>query len=249
MDPLHQFTVETIVPLAIGGVDISFSNSALWMLLAVAAVFGIMELGLRGARLVPGRLQSLIEALYSFVVKTAKDNAGPQGRPFVPFILTLFTFILAGNLLGILPGSFTFTSHLVVTMALAMLVFVVTTAIGFARHGMAYFGIFFPPGAPKWMAPVLIPIEIMSFVARPIGLAVRLFANMMAGHTMLKVFAGFSVMAIEAVGLAGGLALAIGPVAVNVALTGFEALVAVLQAYVFMVLTCLYLRDALEMHH
>ncbi len=249
MDPLHQFHIEAIVPLSIAGIDLSFSNSALWMLIAVASVFGVLELGLRRTEFVPGRLQSLVEMLYNFVTKTVSDTTGGAGRRHVPFVLSLFTFILAGNLLGMIPGAFTFTSHIAVTFALALMVFVLTAGIGFARHGVRYFKVFFPAGAPLWMAPLLIPIEILSYLARPIGLAVRLFANLMAGHTMLKVFAGFSVMSIEALGIAGGLAVAIAPVFINVALTGFEALVAVLQAYVFMVLTCLYLNDALHLEH
>lgn len=248
MDPLHQFHIQPIVSLFVGGLDLSFSNSALWMLISAIAVFGLMELGLRGATRIPGRLQSLVEMLYQLVAKTVTDNAGPEAKSYVPFVFTLFSFVLAGNLMGLIPGAFTFTSHLAVTFALALMVFLIVLGIGFYKNGVGYIQIFYPAGAPIWLAPLLVPIEVLSFFARPISLGVRLFANMMAGHTMMKVFAGFSVMALESLG-AAGLVVALGAVAINVALTGLETLVAFLQAYVFMILSSLYLKDALHMEH
>lgn len=248
MDPLHQFHIEPLVRLVIADVDLSFSNSALWMVVAAVVVYSLMVLGMRKGALVPTRLQSVTEMLYEFVAKTVRDNAGPEARPFTPFVFTLFSFILAGNLLGMLPGAFTFTSHVIVTGALAVLVIVLVTVVGLVKHGLHFFSLFMPHGAPLWLAPLMIPIEVVSYSTRPLSLAVRLFANMMAGHTMLKVFATFAVMAIAALGETGGIAVALGPVAINVALIGFEILVACLQAYVFMILTCLYLRDSIYLH-
>lgn len=248
MDPLHQFHVEPLFDLAVGGMDLSFSNSALWMLISVFAVFGLMELGLFRAKLVPGRVQSLVEMLYQLVAKSVSDNAGSEAKSHIPFIFTLFAFVLAGNLLGLIPGSFTFTSHIAVTFALALLVFLMVVAIGLIKNGVGFAKLFYPSGAPWWLSPLLVPIELLSFLARPVSLGVRLFANMMAGHTMIKVFAGFSVMALESLG-AAGLVVALGAVAINVALTGLETLVAFLQAYVFMLLSCLYLKDSLHVDH
>jgi F-type H+-transporting ATPase subunit a len=238
--PLEQFKIEPLVPLKIGALDLSFSNSALFMVATVVIVTALMTLSTRRGSLVPGRMQSVSELLYEFVAGMVKDNAGTEGMKYFPFVFSMFMFILLGNLIGMVPFTFTYTSHIVVTFALAFLVFIVVTLIGIARHGMHFFSLFFPPGAPLALAPLLIPIEILSYLTRPLSLSIRLFANMMAGHTMLKVFGGFSV--------ALGAALGIVPLALIVALTGFEILVAVLQAYVFSILTCLYLKDAIELH-
>ncbi len=239
-NPLKQFEINTIVPIHLGGVDASFTNAALFMVLTVAVVTLFLTLSMRGRALIPGRWQSMAELAYDFIANMVRDNVGNEGRRYFPFIFSLFMFILFANLIGLIPYAFTFTSHIIVTFAMAIFVFVGVTVIGFVRHGLHFFTFFAPSGVPVVMAPLLIPIEILSYLSRPVSLSIRLFANMMAGHTMLKVFAGFVVP----LGLLGGWA----PLAVNVALTGFEFLVAFLQAYVFTVLTCLYLNDAIHLH-
>lgn len=241
MDPLHQFQIQQVVGALL------LTNSGLWMLLAVVAGYSFMMIGTRKAVMVPGRFQLLVEMLYSFVVKMVSDNAGDQAKPFIPFVFSLFLFILCGNLLGLIPGSFTFTSHVIVTFGLALIVITLVTILGFVKHGLHFLHLFVPKGVSVYIAVFLVPIELVSYLTRPISLSVRLFANMMAGHAMLKVFAGFSVLAVGALGAVGGL-LGVIPMLINVLLTGFELLVAVLQAYVFSVLSCLYIRDALELH-
>jgi len=238
-DPLHQFQIQPLVPIRLGDVDLSFTNSSLWMLIAVVVVLALLMAG--GNRLVPSRLQSVREMLYEFIADNTRDILGDAGRPFFPFLFTLFMFILAANMLGMIPYSFTVTSHIIVTFALALFVFLLATVVGFIRHGAHYLKIFVPSGVPAPMLLVLVPIEVISYFTRPISLSVRLFANMMAGHTMLKVFASFVV----GLGIIGGWA----PLAMMVALTGLEFLVAFLQAYVFTVLTIIYLSDAIHMGH
>ncbi len=237
--PLEQFEIKPIVHILIEGVDLSFTNSALWMVIAVVAVYYFVVLGTRQHALVPGRLQSLVELSYEFVAGLVRENAGKEGMRFFPLIFTLFMFIFMGNLLGMIPGSFTFTSHIIVTFFMALCVWVGVTVYGFYLHGAKFLTFFAPSGAPAYMLPLLVPIEILSYCVRPISLSVRLFVNMMAGHTMMKVFAGFII----ALGVFG-----VAPLAIAVALTGFEFAVAFLQAYVFTVLTCLYLHDAIHMH-
>jgi len=237
--PLAQFEIKTLVPLKLGELDISFTNSALFMVVACVAITLFLTMSVRRRALVPGRWQSLAELTYEFVGGLVRDNVGSQGRPYFPFIFTLFVFVLFANLIGMIPFTFTVTSHIIVTFALAMVVFIGVTIIALVKHGMHFFSFFFPSGVPVVMAPILIPIEIISYLSRPISLSVRLFANMMAGHTMMKIFAGFVV----ALGIAGVL-----PLAVLVALTGLEIGIAILQAYVFTILTCLYLNDALHLH-
>ncbi|HEV7371045.1 F0F1 ATP synthase subunit A [Arenibaculum sp.] len=247
MDPLHQFEIRPLVPIHIGDLDVSFNNSAMFMVIAVLLITALLVFGMRGRDLVPGRLQSMAEMFYEFVANMVRENAGPDARRYFPFVFSLFMFILFGNLLGMVPGAFTFTSHIIVTFALALTVFVFVTLLGLVKHGLHFFSLFMPHGAPLALAPVLIPIEVLSYLSRPVSLSIRLFANMMAGHTMLKVFAGFSVLL--GAGLGGtGYAIGILPLVINVALVGFEILVAFLQAYVFTILTCLYIRDALELH-
>lgn len=237
--PLEQFEIKVIVPLKAGGLDLSFTNASLMMIVTVLLVSALMLAGARRGEMVPGRLQSLSELSYEFVANLIRETVGQEGRRYFPLIFTLFMFILFGNLLGMIPYSFTFTSQIVVTFAMAMVVFVGVTILGFAKHGAHFFSFFVPPGAPVWMWPLLIPIEIISYLSRPISLSVRLFANMLAGHTLLKVIAGF-------VGLLG--LFGIAPLALVVALTGLEILIAFLQAYVFAILTCLYINDALHLH-
>ncbi|MBT5752303.1 MAG: F0F1 ATP synthase subunit A [Rhodospirillaceae bacterium] len=238
-DPLQQFQINPIVPLEIAGINVSLTNSSLAMIAAAALVTAFMAGSMRGRALVPGRWQSMAEISYEFIANMIRDNVGAEGRPFFPFVLTLFMFILFGNLLGLLPYRFTFTSHIIVTFALALTVFIGVTIIGIVRHGLHFFSFFVPKGVPMAMMPLMVPIEIISYLSRPVSLSIRLFANMMAGHTMMKVFGGFVFI----LGVFG-----VAPLIVNVALTAFEVLVAFLQAYVFTVLTCLYLNDAVHLH-
>ncbi|MAZ98276.1 MAG: F0F1 ATP synthase subunit A [Rhodospirillaceae bacterium] len=237
--PVEQFKLKSLVPLELGGVDLSFTTSSLWMTVTVAAVTAFLTLSMRGGRLVPGRWQSMAEMSYEFIANMIRENVGAEGRKYFPFIFTLFMFILVGNLVGMIPFAYTFTSQIIVTFVMAATIFVGVTVIGLIRHGLHFFSLFVPSGTPLILAPLLIPIEIISYFVRPVSLSVRLFANMMAGHTMMKVFGGFTVL----LGVLG-----VAPIILLVALTGFEIMVAVLQAYVFTVLTCLYLNDAIHLH-
>ena len=216
------------------------------MLLAVLLSSGYLLVAMRKREMVPGRLQASAEMLYEFVSDLVRSNAGKEGRPFFPFVFTLFVFILFGNMLGMVPYSYTFTSQIVVTFTMAATVFIGVTLIGLIKHGMHFFSFFVPPGAPKPLIPFLVVIEVISYFVRPVSLSVRLFANMLAGHTMLKVFAGLAVM----ISGAGGLAItgSVLPLLALIGLTGLEFLVAGLQAYVFTILTCMYLNDALHLH-
>lgn len=238
---MHQFEINRLAEIEIFGIDASFTNSSLFMVLGVGLITGFFALAMNGRSLVPTRMQSVAELCYEFVANMVRENVGQAGMKYFPFVFTLFTFILVMNLLGMIPYSFTVTSHIIVTFALAALVFVVVTAIGFARHGLGYLKLFVPEGVPMWLMPLIVPIELISYLIRPVSLSVRLFANMMAGHTMLKVFGGFVV----ALGILGGWA----PLAFIVALTGLEIGIAFLQAYVFTILSCIYLNDALHPHH
>jgi F-type H+-transporting ATPase subunit a len=246
-DPLHQFVVTPIVDMNIAGVDVSFTNSALWMVIAGVVSTLFLSLAMRKPAMVPGRMQVMAEMLYSFIANMIRENIGTKGMQYFPLIFTLFMVVLMGNLLGLIPYSFTYTSHLIVTVALAFLVFLTVIIFGIAKHGTHFFSIFMPPGVPLWLVPLILPLEIISFLIRPITLSVRLFANMMAGHLMLKVFAGFSV-AMASMGAAGYLA-GMGPLLFNALLTAFELLVALIHAYVFSVLSCIYLKDTVELHH
>lgn len=237
--PLHQFVIERLVPLHIGGLDLSFSNSALFMAIAVAVITTFLVLSMSGARLVPSRWQSAAELSYEFIANMIRDNVGSAGKAYFPFVFSLFMFVLFGNLIGMVPYSFTFTSHIAVTFALAAFIFIGVTFIALARHGWHFFTFFAPKGMPLALQLLLIPIEIISYLIRPMTLSIRLFANMMAGHTMLVIFAGFVV----AMGLFGFL-----PLALNIFFILLELLVAVLQAYVFTILTCIYLHDAIHLH-
>jgi F-type H+-transporting ATPase subunit a len=237
--PLEQFEVEPILPITVGDLDLSFTNSSLWMAIAVLCIYALVMLGTRHGSMVPGRLQALVEMSYEFVAGMVRDNVGREGRKYFPFFFTLFMFILFGNALGMVPGSFTFTSHIIVTFTMALFVVTTVTIIGILKHGWHFFTFFSPAGVPLAVKPLLIPIEILSYLIRPISLSVRLFVNMMAGHIMLKTFAGFII----ALGVFG-----VGPLALTVALTGLEFAIAFLQAYVFTVLSCIYLNDALHLH-
>jgi len=237
--PLEQFQIHRLIPIHLGGVDVSFTNAALLMCVIVVLVTTFMVLSTRAAKLIPTRWQSMAELAYEFVANMVVESAGIGAAKYVPFVFTLFMFILFANLIGLVPYSFTVTSQVIVTAALALTVFIGVTIIAFAKHGFHFFTFFFPEGAPILMAPLLVPIEIVSYLSRPFSLAIRLFANMMAGHTMLAVFAGFVV----SLGLFGIL-----PILFDSVLIAFEIFIGVLQAYVFTILTCLYLNDALHMH-
>ena len=237
--PLAQFEIKRLAPIDVGGLDVSFTNSAAFMVAVVALITVFLTASMRGRAMVPGRWQSMAELSYEFIADMVRENVGSEGRRYFPFIFSLFMFVLFCNFIGLLPYSFTVTSHLIVTFALAMVVFVGVTIIGFVKHGIRFFGFFLPHGVPIYVAPVLIPIEVLSYFVRPVSLSLRLFANMMAGHTMLKVFGSFVAM----LGIFG-----VFPFGLVLALTGLEFIVAFLQAYVFTILTCVYLNDALHMH-
>ena len=237
--PLAQFEIHSIIDLHPGGLNISFTNSSISMVATVAFITLFLTLTVKKRSLVPSRLQLISESIYTFISKLLQDTVGNDGRKYFPFVFSIFMFVLIGNMLGMIPYSFTFTSHIIVTFALAAVVFIGVTIIGLLKHKIHFFSFFVIPGLPIYILPLLIPIEIISYLSRPISLSVRLFANMLAGHTLLKVFAGFVV----SLGLAG-----VFPLAFVVALTGLEILIAFLQAYVFAILTCLYINDALHLH-
>jgi F-type H+-transporting ATPase subunit a len=246
-DPIKQFEIKTILPLGkIGGTEIAFTNSALFMVLAVALISFFLIASTSGRGLVPSRLQSLAEMSYEFVASTVRSTAGHEGMRFFPLVFSLFMFVLVLNLLGMIPGAFTVTSHIIVTFALAMLVFLTLIGYGLYKHGLHFFELFVPSGIPGYILPLVVAIEVISFLSRPISLSVRLFANMLAGHIALKIFAGF-VVALGSAGFAAILAPL--PLMLAVGLTALEFLVAFLQAYVFTILTCIYLNDALHPGH
>lgn len=245
--PMAQFEVHKLIPIEIGGYDVSFSNASLWMLLAVACGSALLTLGVKRDGIIPGRVQSIVELMYDFIERQTVGNVmGESGKKFFPFIFTLFIFIFFTNFLGLIPYSFTVTSHIIVTFAMALSVFALVLIVGFRTHGLRFFSLFVPSGAPGWIMPVIIPIEIISFLSRPISLSVRLAANMLAGHTMLKVFAGFIVTMLGAGGVLA--VLSIAPLVAGVLVTALEVLVAGIQAWVFALLTCIYLNEAVHLH-
>jgi len=241
-NPMHQFEVYKIGPeINLGSVNLSFTNSSLFMTISAGFILLFLFTGTKKKSLIPSKLQLVTEISYAFVAKMINDTAGSSAKPFFPFIFTLFMFVLFCNMVGMLPYSFTVTSHIIVTFVLAAFVFIGVTIIGFLKHGIKYLELFVPKGVPIVLLPLIVVIEIISYLSRPVSLSVRLFANMMAGHTMMKVFGGFVI----SLGLLGGWL----PLGFSVALTGLEILVAFLQAYVFAILTCIYLNDALNLHH
>ena len=245
IDALGQFRLTTgLGPL---GRAVDFTNSNEAMLGAAVIIVVLFAIGIRSGALVPGRAQALVELLYEFVRNMCEETIGAGGLRYFPLVFTLFSFILLGNLIGLFPYFFAFTSHIAVTLTLALFVFVFSTGVGFYTHGLRFFKFFVPAGVPIWLLPLLVPIEIISYLSRPVSLSVRLFANMTAGHVMWEVFAGFMLLLTASFGVAGALA-AILPLGLNVALVALELLVAGLQAYVFAILTCLYLHDAVHMH-
>ena len=249
MDPIHQFQIVNLFSLGrLGGAEIAFTNSAAFMLAAVALLTLFLVLGTAGGKHVPTRLQSAAELSYEFVATMVRSTAGQEGMRFFPFVFTIFMFVLTLNMFGLIPYAFTVTSHIVITAALALTVFFTVLIYGLMRHGLHFFNLFVPKGVPVYILPMIVAIEILSFISRPISHSVRLFANMLAGHIALKVFAGFIILlggALGAIGWAGGVL----PFAMIVGLTALEALVAFLQAYVFAILTSLYLNDALHPAH
>jgi len=241
-NPMHQFNVYRIGPeISFGNVDISFTNASLFMMISALAIISVFFVGTRRKAIIPTKIQLLTELSYTLVSKMISDTAGSKAKPYFPFIFSLFMFVLFCNMLGMLPYSFTVTSHIIVTFALAAVIFVGVTIIGFVNHGVGYLKLFIPSGVPVFLLPLIVIIEIISYLSRPVSLSVRLFANMMAGHTMLKVFGGFVI----SLGIIGGWL----PLSFTVALTGLEILIAFLQAYVFAILTCIYLNDALNLNH
>jgi F-type H+-transporting ATPase subunit a len=248
IDPIQQFEIKKLLPVTtLGGHDISLTNSALYMFVIVGLVSIFLIGGTARRAVVPGRLQSMAEVFYEFVANTVRTSAGTEGMKFFPFVFTLFMFVLFANLIGLIPFSFTVTSQLIVTVSLALLVFFIVVGYGFWKHGLRFLGLFVPKGVPKLVLPVIVPIELLSFLTRPVSHSIRLFANMLAGHIALQVFAGFAIM-LAGAGVLGWFG-AVLPLAMVIALCALELLVAVLQAYVFAILTCIYLNDAIHPSH
>lgn len=246
-DPIHQFRISELVDIKVDGVNLSFTNSAMFMVVVVALTVGFLVLATRRSLVVPTRSQSIAEICYEFVANTLKGSAGKEGMKFFPFVFSLFMFVLVANLIGLFPYFFTVTSHIIVTFALAMAVILTVIVSGISKHGLHFFKLFVPSGVPMVLVPLVTAIEIISFISRPVSLSVRLFANMLAGHITVKVFAGL-VVTLATLGIGGWIG-AVLPLAMTVAITALEVLVAFLQAYVFTVLTCMYLNDAIHPGH
>ena len=240
LQPLQQFLVKNLIPIHIFGVDISLTNSAAFMLGTTGLVVGSLLWGLRKTESIPTKIQALAEWPFSFVETMVLETNGKEGLPFGGFLTSIFLFILMGNILGLLPFAFTFTSQVIVNFSLAFLILCVITVLGFMRHGSKFLRLFLPQGVPLWVAPILVPVELVSYLSRPVSLSIRLFANMVAGHSMLKIFAFFTASM--------GLVFGMIPLAINVGLIGFEFFVAFVQAYIFTLLSCMYLNDALHLH-
>ena len=244
---IRQFEIDVLIPIEFFGIDMSFTTSAQAMVTTIVLVSAFMLYGMRGRSMKPNRLQVSVEAVYTFVARTVIKTAGPEAKSAIPFVFSLFVFILFGSLFGLTPVKFTFTSHLVVTMALSLLVFVYVNTLAVRTQGAGFFRFFLPAGTPIYLAPVLVVIEVISYLFRPITLGVRIFANILAGHIMIKLFADFSVMMTEALGLTG-VALSVLPVIMMAVLYGFEVLIFLVQSYIFILITSLYIRDALHAH-
>lgn len=251
--PMEQFEIVQLIPLSFGNLDISFTNSSLWMCLGVGVATLFFVAAARAGSLIPGRLQSMAEVLYEFVSDIVRGAIGPEGMRFFPYVFSLFIYVLMANMLGLFPSfpglwhTFTTTSHLAVTLSLGLMTISIVTIYGFYKHGLGFFKLFAPSGVPLWLLPLIIVIEVISFLSRPLSLAIRLFANMLAGHIILKVFAGFIISLISAGGIVS--VISIFPFLGTIAITLLEILVAFLQAYVFAMLTCIYLNDAVHVDH
>jgi|TARA_Y100001960_G_scaffold206995_1_gene216113 F-type H+-transporting ATPase subunit a len=243
LNPLHQFEIHELASFTIAGKEIFLTNQSLWMIIATSVIILFFALGMRKRALVPGRFQSMVEISYEFIDELVQSTTGAKGKKFMPLIFTIFFFISANNLLGIIPGSYTSTSQISITFTMGLCVFALVWIVGLYKHGLGFFKLFVPSGLPLAMIPLMLVLELISFFARPCTLAIRLAANMAAGHILLKVFASFAVM------LAGVFAaLAIVPAAILLGITALEVLVAVLQAYIFTILTCVYINDAINLH-
>jgi F-type H+-transporting ATPase subunit a len=246
-NPLDQFAIKRYADLSVAGADAAFTNASLFMLVVLGLILAFFYAATRNPAIVPGRMQAALEGMTGFITDMVNENIGPKGRPFVPFIFSLFIFILVANLVGLVPFTFTVTSHIAVTFAFAALIFLLCVIVGLARHGFHFFSLFVPANTPPVLLLLIVPIELISFLSRPLTLSIRLFANMTAGHILLKVFAGFVI----SLGAAGGALSLLFPVplAMTVAFYGLELIVAVVQAYVFALLTCIYLNDSINLHH
>lgn len=240
IDPISQFKVRKILNITLLGMDISLTNAALMMIFGLFLFIAITTFGIRKKHAIPSKFQSAIEILYIFIQNLCKDNIVKESAKYEGIIATIFLYILLGNLIGMIPFSFTFTSQIVVTFILATIVFIISVAIGIIKHGLGFFAHFMPSGTPIYLAPLLVPIEIISFLSRPFSLAIRLFANIVAGHAMIKVFASFVIIL--------GVFWGVLPFTMNVILTGFEMMVAFLQSYIFAILSCIYVSEAINMH-
>lgn len=245
-DPLKQFAIKEMGNVSFFGYDVAFTNQSLWLFISTAIITALLVLSSRKRAVVPGRWQAFAEVTYEFMAGMLESTTGRAGLKYVPLIMTLMLFIAAINLMGMVPGSYTSTSQITITFALALMVFVLVWIVGLARHGLHFFSLFLPAGTPWPLVPIMIPLELISFFARPATLAIRLMANMLAGHILLKIFAGFAIM-LASMGI-GGILGSIAPAVMLVALTGLEIFVALLQAYIFTVLTCVYLNDAINLH-
>lgn len=239
--PMQQFEIKKLVPIEVGGIDLSFTQSSLTMLIGVAIATLFLMMSVKQRALVPGRLQNVGEVMYEFIAGMVRDTLGTEGRKYFPFVFTIFLIVLMGNLLGMVPYSFTYTSHIIVTGALALMVFLFATFLGFVKHGFHFLSFFVPKGVPFFILPLIVVIEVISYLSRPLSMSLRLFINMMAGHTLLKVIAGFCVSL--------GALYGVLPMLVNTALIALELMIAFVQAYVFAILTCMYLKDSIELHH
>jgi len=249
IEPIHQFNIEPLFTIGhIGGHTIAFTNSSAFMFLAVALISILMIAGVSGRQLVPGRFQSMAEITYEFVASTVRSTAGSEGMKFFPLVFSLFMFICVSNLVGVIPYAFTLSSHIIVTATLALLVFFTVLIYGFYKNGLKFFRIFVPSGIPIFSLPLVVFIEVFSFFLRPVSHSVRLFANMLAGHIALKVFAGFVALLGTSLGVIGWIG-GVAPLALTIAIYALEILVAFLQAYVFAILTCIYLNDAIHPGH
>jgi F-type H+-transporting ATPase subunit a len=248
VDPVSQFAIKPLIDFSIGGVNLSYTNSSLYMTISVLVLLAFFGLASKGRQLVPSRLQMAAELAYSKMLGLVQENVGPDALRYFPLIFSVFFMVLVGNLLGMIPGAFTYTSHIAVTLMMAMSLFILITIMGIAKHGLHFFSKFMPPGVPMLMAPLIVVLELISYLVRPFTLAVRLFANMMAGHMVLKLFAYFTLGLITS-GSAGLMALGLLPLIMNTALIALEFFVAGLQAFIFTILTCVYLRDALVIEH
>ena len=247
IDPIHQFALKPVVSILVGGHDVSLTNSGLFMLLAVALTCLLVAIGARGDSGVPGRLQAMAEMAYEFIAGMVRSAAGESGMRFFPLVFAIFFFVLVTNLLGFFPYTFSVTSQIIITAALALMVFLTVIVVGVKEHGLHFFKLFVPAGVPIYILPLVVAIEIISFLSRPVSHSVRLFANMLAGHITLNVFGAFVVMLLGA--SAAVKALAVLPFVMTIGLEALELLVAFLQAYVFAMLTCMYLNDALHPGH